>query len=261
MTFNIRGSHHRDGANAWEHRADLSIRTIRRYNPDLIGFQEFQGGNFSFCEARLTEYGRTLGPEYENWPPRAHNAIYWNPGRLELQDNGGFWLSASPEIFSGSWGTHQKRSANWARLRLIQEGTEFLHLNTHLDHKSVAARRQGAKLIVSRIDELAEDGLPVLVTGDFNTDPGSPVHEIFTGSGFEDLHLSAGNSPARTFHKFQGDGFKPRRPEKEGRLDWILFRGTDSMESLSETSCKIIHDAEPPVYPSDHYPVVADLPV
>lgn len=258
MTFNIRGSYHRDGRNAWRHRADLCRRIIQSYAPDLIGFQEFQSGNWRYFDAFLPEYQRLLGPEYENRPPRAHNAIYWRPERLEMLDSGGFWLSETPEIFSGSWTTHQKRSANWARFRLFQDNTEFVHLNTHLDHRSVQARRQGARLIVQRLEELAGGNLPVIVTGDFNADPGSPVHRIFTDAGYGDTHLLAGNPSCRTFHKFQGDDFVPRRPEKEGRLDWILVRDT-STQRLTETRCEAVLDSEPPVYPSDHYPIVADL--
>ncbi|CAN5591757.1 endonuclease/exonuclease/phosphatase family protein [soil metagenome] len=259
MTFNIRGSYHRDGVNAWKNRADLSARIIQKHAPDLIGFQEFQRGNLRYYDSHLPEYRYSLGPEYENYPPRAHNAIYWNPERLELLDTGGFWLSASPEKFSGSWGTHQKRSANWARFRLAQDSTEFIHLNTHLDHRSVEARRQGARLIIRRIDELAGRETPTIITGDFNADPDSPVHRIFTDAGFSDAHWLAGNPPARTFHKFQGNSFVPRRPEREGRLDWFLLRSVNAETQPTDTSCQVVQDAEPPIYPSDHYPVVADL--
>ena len=258
MTFNVRGSHHRDGKNAWKNRADLNVRVIQKHAPDLIGFQEFQKGNQRYYDLHLPEYKYSLGPEYENYPPRSYNAIYWNPKRLELLDAGGFWLSETPEKFSRSWETHQVRSANWARFRLMQNGAEFLHLNTHLDHKSVAARRQGARLINRRTGELAGRETPTIVTGDFNADPGSPVHRIFTEAGFGDAHLLAGNLPTRTFHKFQGDSFVPRRPEREGRLDWILIRNAD-LEEPADSSCRVVCDAEPPLYPGDHYPVVADI--
>lgn len=258
MTFNIRGSYHRDGKNAWKRRAGLNVRVIKAYAPDLIGFQEFQSGNQKYYDSRLPEYRRSIGPKYENLRPHAHNAIYWNPERLELLDAGGFWLSETPEKFSGSWGTSQKRCANWARFRLLQRDTEFIHLNTHLDHKSIAARRQSAMLIVRRIDELNDGKLSVLITGDFNADPGLPVHKTFANAGFEDLHQLADNPPTRTFHKFQGDGFVPQRPDREGRLDWILVYNPPGKQ-LTRSSCQVIRDAEPPIYPSDHYPILSDL--
>ncbi|CAN5802391.1 endonuclease/exonuclease/phosphatase family protein [soil metagenome] len=259
MSFNIRGSYHRDGANSWKYRAKLSADVIKHYAPNLIGFQEFQSGNRKTYDEELPDYNYRLGPEYEDFPPRAHNAIYWDPQRLVLLESGGFWLSGTPEKFSGSWGTHQKRSANWAWFRDASTGVEFVHLNTHLDHKCVEARRRGAMLIVRRLDGLTERRLPTLITGDFNAEPGSPVHRIFTDAGFDDARLKAGNPPARTFHKFRGDGFVTSRPEREGRLDWVLLRdGLGEMRGEG-VSCRVARDAEPPVYPSDHYPVVADI--
>lgn len=259
MTFNIRGAQHRDGANAWKRRAKLNTYVIGHHSPDLIGFQELQDGNRRFYDDRLQGYRRSLGPEYENRKPHSYNAIYWDPESLELLDSGGFWLSETPEKFSCSWGARQVRSTNWARFRIKPNGAEFLHLNTHLDHVSVAARRRSARLMVSWADARAGGELPVLITGDFNTEPRSPVHRIFTEAGFEDLHVQAGSPPARTFHRFGGESFVPRRPEKEGRIDWILARGTVSKVAWAPHFCHVVRDAEPPVYPSDHYPVMAGV--
>ncbi|MEM9955079.1 MAG: endonuclease/exonuclease/phosphatase family protein [Chloroflexota bacterium] len=40
MTFNVRGSFHDDGDNDWHKRRELNIATIKKYDPDIIGFQE-----------------------------------------------------------------------------------------------------------------------------------------------------------------------------------------------------------------------------
>lgn len=253
MTFNVRGSHHPDGENAWERRAALNVSVIERYGPDLIGFQELQDGNLRTYDARLPGYERALGPRYENRRPHARNAIYWNPRRLKLLDAGGFWLSETPEEFSRSWDAAHVRSANWARFRLLPDGPELLHLNTHLDHKSGAARARGAKLIVQRL----AGGAPVVLTGDFNCEPGSITYQTFTEAGFVDVHLAAGNPPANTFHRFRGEHFQKK--DREGRIDWILTRDDSGGSRWKAHSCAIIRDAEPPVYPSDHYPVAASL--
>lgn len=256
MTFNIRGSQRPDGANAWRHRAPLNVRTIRRYSPDLIGFQEFQNGNLRTYKRELSAYEHTLGPEYENHRPYAHNAIFWNPSRLELLDSGGFWLSETPEKRSRSWQTNQVRSANWARFRLVENGVEFLHLNTHLDHRSGEARMQGSKLITGKLAEMGNE--PVVLTGDFNCNPGSKSYQIYARAGFSDAHLACGNPPSNTFHRFRGTDFRPKVSGREARLDWVLFR--DGAKARWEArSCRVVRDAEQPLYPSDHYPVVAEL--
>lgn len=258
MSFNIRGTR-KDGINSWDRRAELNARVIERCAPDLIGFQELQMGNQHFYERRLTGYEWLMGPEYENRKPHAFNAIYWNPERLELVENGGFWLSEMPEKHSRSWGARQIRSANWAKFQILSDGSEFVHLNTHLDHGKGSTRQSQAKFLVQWLEEMKLGRFPVLITGDFNAEPGKPVHKIFADAGFEDAHLLAESPPARTFHRFQGEEFKPRNPDREGRIDWLLARGGAGVGRWTSHECAVVRDAEPPLYPSDHYPVLAEL--
>ncbi len=255
MTFNIRGARRKDGENAWKHRAPLNVGVIRHYAPDLIGFQELQDANLRTYRAELPKYEYDLGPGYGHREPYLRNAIFWNPSRLTPMENGGFWLSETPEKHSRSWGSEHARAANWVRFHTLPERTEFLHLNTHLDHGSGTARVEGSRLIVWRLASLA-DGDPAILTGDFNCNPGSRTYRNFAQAGFTDAHRAAGNPRSNTFHKFQGESF---RPDKEARIDWILLRGGERGGEWTVSSCQIVRDCEPPVYPSDHYPVVADL--
>lgn len=256
MSFNIRGSQHPDADNEWSSRAGLNVDCIRGCAPDLIGFQEFQKGNRQTYDAWLPGYERLFGPGYENRKPYAFNAIYYDPQRLEPLESGGFWLSRTPNERSRSWESRQVRSANWARLRSAS-GAEFVHLNTHLDHISSHARVEGSRLILDMLKRVAA-GAPVVVTGDFNCNPGSKTYGLYESAGFSDAHILAGNAPERTFHRFRGDGFKPKKPGAEGRLDWVLVRDGEG-GGWEVLDCKAVRDGEPPLYPSDHYPVYAEL--
>ena len=257
MSFNVRGSQHPDGKNEWPRRARLNVDCIRGCMPDLIGFQEFQKGNRQTYDAGLPGYERLFGPGYENRQPYAFNAIYYDPQRLALLDSGGFWLSETPGKRSRSWEAVHVRSANWARFR-GPSGKEFVHLNTHLDHRSGHARVEGSRLILRRLEDLTGGGTPALVTGDFNCRPGSKTYGIYESAGFSDSHRLADNPPEHTFHRFWGPEFTPKKPDQEVRLDWVLVR--DGSASRWEVrDCRTVLDAEPPVYPSDHYPVAAEL--
>jgi endonuclease/exonuclease/phosphatase family metal-dependent hydrolase len=265
MSFNVRGSSRDKGkANAWENRADVNVETIERLAPDLIGFQESQKGNLETYRKRLAQYTQLPGPRYGNRAPYDFNAILFDPSRLALLDSGGFWLSETPERYSASWRTRVVRSANWAHFRFSETGLSFLHLNTHLDHVSRLARIEGSGLILRRLAELGGDGAPaVVVTGDFNSRPGTPVCRIFAGAGFVDTHLAAGNEDTRdanTFHAFEGVRYREARPAlSPRRIDWILLR--DPRRHIRVRSSLIFrdHEVEPVVYPSDHYPVLAEL--
>src|ERR687898_786963 len=159
----------------------------------------------------------------------------------------------------GSFHDVRKRNAWRNRAEL-----SFLHLNTHLDHVSALARREGSKLIVSRVVEISDrTGVdpPAIVTGDFNSRPGNRTHKTFTGSGFADTYLAAGNEEgANTFHAFRGAGYRDAHPHRgPRRIDWIFLK--DAQGRLRVGSHRIIHDADESsgLYPSDHYPILADF--
>ncbi len=265
MSFNIRGASHSDGVNVWGERATLNVETIRRYGPDLIGFQEAQNENLEVYEKELTGYARLPGPVYGTGVVEEYAAIFFDPERFEVVGSGGFWLSETPEKYSGSWQTEVIRCANWACFRCLENDTVFLHFNTHLDHVSATARLEGSRLMEHQAEEISAGSgeISVVVTGDFNCRPGSPPYRIFAEGGFTDTFLvGADKEPedAYTFHAFKGTSFKPGDTDKPaGRIDWILVR--DGAGSMKINSHEILRngDEEAGIYPSDHYPVLAWL--
>jgi endonuclease/exonuclease/phosphatase family metal-dependent hydrolase len=267
MSFNVRGAFRDKGTkNAWRNRASLNVATIERYAPALIGLQECQRGNLETYRKMLPGYKGVQGPRYGNVPPYDFNAIFFDPGRLEVLDSGGFWLSETPERYSRSWQTRVARSANWVLFNLLNSGQPFVHLNTHLDHVSRLARIEGSRLILRRLAMLKDgSGLetPVVLTGDFNCRPGLSPYRTFVEGGFVDTYLAAGNEDlpdANTFHAFRGKNYQESRPHrKPRRLDWILLR--TPQRDARVRSHRILRDGDEKagIYPSDHYPVMAEL--
>lgn len=280
MTFNLRGSMLEiDGVNYWPHRADLNISVLRRAAPDIIGFQEFQIGHRDSYAAHLPEYEHVIGHNtIDDSEFGMQNPIYWRRERFALRDCGAFYLSETPERWSVGWDGVFVRSVNWVRLHDTQAGFDLIALNTHLDHLGETARQHGARLIVGHLQAFAAD-LPVIVTGDMNsrvwaveangghippelseeaTPPGT-VHRIFTAYGLRDTFNEAGHAESadtNTFHDFKGEDY----PAIGQRIDWVLI-GDGAGHRLQTLDCAIIRDAQPPVYPSDHYPVMATVRV
>ncbi len=267
MSFNVRGSF-RDARkkNAWRNRGTLNVATIERYAPDVIGLQEAQRGNLGTYRKYLPRYAHIRGPRYGNTIPHDFNTLLFDPERLEPLDSGGFWLSETPDEYSRSWETRVARSAAWALFRVLGTDLTFLHLNTHLDHVSALARQEGSKLVVGRVVGISDrTGVdpPAIVTGDFNSRPGNRTHRTFTESGFVDTYLAAGNEDgegANTFHAFRGASYRDAHPARgPRRIDWIFLK--DPQGRLRVRSHGIIHDADEDsgLYPSDHYPILADF--
>lgn len=261
MSFNIRGAHHKDGLNSWENRARLNIETLQRYDPDLIGFQELQIENLKLYQRHLAEYECLLGLRAANREPYEYVAIFWKPARLTLLKAGSFWLSETPQIFATGWDAACVRVANWGHFQVVNSEKELLHCNTHLDHVSDRARRGGSQLILQRLPSLGGNDVPVILTGDFNCSPHTPVYRLFHEHGFIDTYLATGkseNQGASTFHGFGQTRLRSEeRQEWEQRIDWILLR--DRHGQLQARACEIVRDAQPPLYPSDHYPVLSEI--
>jgi endonuclease/exonuclease/phosphatase family metal-dependent hydrolase len=136
---------------------------------------------------------------------------------------------------------------------MIDNGRELLFLNTHLDHVGEEARLAGSQLIMQQLNAMQTYyNLPVIVSGDFNCAPGSPPYQLFREQGFTDTFaITNVNQMSYTFHNF--GRLENQRGETQ-RIDWILLR--DASGSISTQSCSIIRNAQPPLYPSDHYPVL-----
>jgi len=256
MSFNIRGSFHpQDGVNDWPERAALNVETIKKYAPDIIGFQEWQTGNQAAYDKTLTEYDYEMGLISIRQTERKHHLpIYWKPARFEMLDSGGFYLSETPDEWSAGWGATLIRVVNWVRLRDLEEDTTFVHLNTHFDHEGDIPRTNSAALIVERMQQIRQPGEPVIVTADFNAKPDSDAYAIFRENGYVDTWVETGqeDNPS-TFHGFRGQGF----PAKGLRIDWILTLPGE--RRLQAVASHVIFDEASPLYPSDHYPIMTKL--
>lgn len=247
MSFNVRLPTDADGENRWEMRQGLAARTVRDVAPDLFGTQELYKRQGDYLVEQLPEY-TWFGRDRRGGHGDEHMGVFYRKDRLRLLESGDFWLSETPDKpGSISWGHPLPRMVNWALFQRIDDGRRFYLFNTHLPYRDEDedARVRGARLLAERIASLPAD-VPVVVTGDFNAGPDSPVHAQATAT-LQDAWEVAGEraGPDATFHDFTGTPTK--------RIDWILVRG------FGVASVRTIDASEGDRYPSDHFPVVAEL--
>ena len=257
MSLNVRTGTAPDGANAWPHRRELLLGTVRAYDPDLLGTQEalkFQNGEIQrvLPGHRFVGVGRDDGTDTGEFSP-----VYYRAARFELIDSGQFWLSETPDApGSKSWDSAFPRMATWVRLRDRRDGNrELLFVNTHWDHAGPVARLRSAQVMRQRIRALAGPGTAVIVTGDLNCTEDSEPYAVVTGRGDDALTLTDSHRAAHpdrhtdeaTFHGFKGT-------VAGSRIDFIFH--TPQLETL-EADINRAHEG--PLYPTDHYPVTATL--
>lgn len=246
MSFNVRYPAPSDGANIWEKRRDLFVETIGAAAPDIVGTQElfqFQG---DYLVQRLPQY-RWFGIDRRGGHADEHMGVFYRADRLKLIEQGNFWLSDTPEIpGSISWGHPLPRMVTWGLFEM-RDGRRFYLFNTHFPYRAEdnAARERGARLLRDRIAALPRD-VPVVLTGDFNTGPATPPHAVLADTLADAWDSGAKREgPAGTFHGFTG--------VPDQRIDWIFTRG------FRVRSVRTIDAHRGPIYPSDHFPVVATL--
>lgn len=155
MSINTRYDNGGDGRNGWAQRRERVAKAIAFYDADIVGAQEVLANQMADLKARLPQYGAVgLGRE-DGVAKGEYEPVFFKKDRYELVDSGHFWLSQTPEV-KGSlgWDGACVRMASWARLRDRRSGAELLAMNTHLDHVGPEARRQGAILLLQRIDSI-----------------------------------------------------------------------------------------------------------
>lgn len=110
--------------------------------------------------------------------------MFYDSRVLTVVESGDFWLSETPEIpGSSSWNTDLPRMATWALFERRSDKRRFYLFNTHFAHRDQdeAAREHSARVILSRIATLPAN-IPVVVTGDFNSDPDNGTYRTLTAA-------------------------------------------------------------------------------
>jgi endonuclease/exonuclease/phosphatase family metal-dependent hydrolase len=255
MSFNIRYGTAADGENSWTKRRDFMIEVIRKFDPDLLGTQEVLAHQADFLTEQLSGY-TLIGVGREDGKRKGEfSSVMFKTDRFEPVESGTFWLSEKPdEVGSKSWDSSLPRIVTWVKLRdKSAGGRELLWLNTHWDHRGNKARIESGKIMRKWIDEHAGD-LPVVVTGDLNV---NEDHEgLMTLLDHEakppllDTYRAVRSQRRKdeaTAHAFTGN--------KNGRrIDFILCS-----QELAPTAAEIVRTNREGKYPSDHFPVTAEL--
>ena len=255
MTFNVRYDNPDDSLNNWNYRKDRVANAIRFYDADIVGTQEVLHNQMEDLRQRLPGYesigvGREDGKEAGEY-----SALWYRADRFTPKESGWFWLSETPEVAgSKGWDGACERIATWAKLQDKLTGKELFVMNTHLDHVGVAARREGVKLVLDKIQELGGD-LPVILTGDFNAEPESDVIKQVTDTT-DPEHLTDARTvadlvygPNWTFHDFGSIPYEHRE-----RIDYIFVKN-----GLEVLKYGILAETEGNAHLSDHAPVLVSV--
>lgn len=251
MTYNLRLDLDSDGENSWTNRKEFLESQIQFYEPDLFGVQEAKPNQVIDLANALPQYAY-VGIGREGIGKGESSNIYYKKEAFKLLQESTFWLSETPNEISKGWDAACHRVCTYALLQNKQNKQKFWVFNTHLDHMGELARTNGLKLIVSKIKSLNTQKLPVVLMGDFNTEP---TEERITElkklmNDTRELSQEKPFGPIGTFN-----GFKFNEPVKT-LIDYI-FISKDCPFKVKKYA--VLSDSNDLKYPSDHLPVYVEL--
>lgn len=240
-------------ADRWAVRARRVRALLRAERPTLLGLQEALADQAFFAQQSLGENYRVIGRGRSARGRGEGTPILFDAERLELQCWEQTPLSKTPDRpGSRSWGSVYPRIMVAAVLRDRRTGTDFLAVNTHLDHLSARARLMGVRRISGT---LAASSLPAVVTGDFNTGAGTePISELRSSSVLADTWEAAEQRLSEEWGTFAN--YRMPRVHR-GRIDFI-FSSTSFRVHRAAVNAQRYAGG----WPSDHLPVhaVVSLP-
>ncbi len=244
MSYNIRYAAASDGDNVWENRKEKLPALIQKYDPDLVGLQEAMHHQLMDILKALPQYsyigvGRDDGKEKGEY-----SAILYKKDRFTVDSNKTTWLSETPDVAgSKSWDAAITRVLTRGVFTDKKSNKKFIYFNTHFDHIGKEARKNSAGIIVEAIKK-ESNNLPVIVTGDFNSQPTEEPYKVV--SGF--LKDARGTSDQGTFCNFKVNS------QPCNLIDYIFYNS-----KLKTRNYQVITDNNGTYYPSDHLPVLVEF--
>ncbi len=253
MTFNIRTETKVDGRNNWELRYQPVAEFVNKSKSDIVGMQEVQQRQLTDLCSMMGDYSYVGVARDDGKQKGEYNPIFYRKERFNLLRSGTFWLSPTPSEPSYGWGAACRRIATWAILQEKTTMKSIIVLNTHLDHISEEARANGAALIKERLSRMNNE-LPVVVTGDMNSDDKSTAYAKFATAIFpmQDAYKTAKRKkgPDYTFH-----GFGQLPQDNRTKIDYIFLSSQINVKKFTNYDGSLGEGR----YLSDHNALTADI--
>ena len=278
-TYNIRYKNDGDSlkGEVWSKRCQVMCDQLNFMSPDIFGAQEVLHVQLIDLLKGLDGYDYIGVGRDDGGQAGEYAAIFYKKDRLRLLDHGDFWISETPDRPGLGWDAACVRICTWGRFsrQTSTDDEAFYFFNLHMDHVGVVARREGARLVVRKIREIAQ-GAPVIVTGDFNVDQTDEIYSIFTHSGllvdsYEAARLRFAENG--TFNSFDSSIYTQSRIDHVfvspgARIDaygmltsgyWVPNDASGELKKAANAPQEISFNTCVHRLPSDHYPVFVRL--
>lgn len=250
ISANIRFDNPADGINAWSHRRTILAETLLKHSPDIIATQEGRFDQLKDFEILLNDF--EMVDQHRSWiKERMYPTFFLRKSTFEFLKGEDLWLSETPDIAgSKSFGSAFPRLMTWIKIQPKNAKSNFLVINTHLDHIKTETRTSQIQVLSREIKRIWDKSSILVVMGDFNASPESEVREALMNEfpGLQDSWKIYNSAEESSHHAFNG-----LCPEGN-RIDWIMID-----KKISVEQCFLDKEPVNGKFPSDHFPVVCHI--
>lgn len=254
MTFNLRCDFILDFNNPWKKRKAIVFDIMKRYDLDIIGVQEVTDKMYIDILENMGDYN-IIGTARTKRIFVEKNDILVNK-KHKIISHKTFWLSENTaKVGSSKWYSLYPRICTTCVIE-TNTGKRLRVCNSHLDCLLPQARSFGLKKLAETIQLLQEEeDLPLIIMGDFNATPESKVIKEFLNGTINNKRCIAVQEINKELYNFSTMS-KFKGKEKGMHIDYIFVS-----EDIEIIAADIIKDNNEGKYPSDHYPIVAEVKI
>lgn len=253
MTFNLKCDNPLYFNNRWDKRKHMIYDIMKNYECDIIGTQEVKDNMLKDLKNNISSHN-IIGRQRCKKISSERNNILISKNYTICEEKT-FWLSDSPEkVGSKKWYSLFPRICTTAVIE--SNNTKIRICNTHLDNLLSKAREFGLSKLMKVIEKEEEkEKLPMILMGDFNAVPDSKLIKEFIQGKFSNKKLMPVQEINKELYsKVTRDSFK--RTENGVHIDYIFVS-----EEIEVINAEIINYNNNGKYPSDHYPLMAEVKI
>ncbi len=247
ISYNIRYDNKWDKENLWGLRKERLSRLLMDYDPSIFGIQEGLLNQVEWIDSTLKNYNYIGVGRDDGKGKGEFCAIYFDTTQYEVKENSTFWLSNTPDQVSVGWDAALERICTYGLFKKKMSGKMVWVFNAHVGK---IARKKSSELVLKKIKEVNTQSLPVVLMGDFNSNPDSDPIKIFKNNLQDALEISSTKlkGPRGTFN-----GFDTTHP-LDSRIDYIFVK------DMKVTSYRHIDDRlSNNRHISDHLPIMISV--
>jgi endonuclease/exonuclease/phosphatase family metal-dependent hydrolase len=253
LTLNIRYDKPDPGNNDWKFRRHAIVQLVQNHNPDIIATQEGKAHQLLDLHRLLPDY-QSIGTDKMGNGTGEYSAIFYHCQRFYCANFHDFWLSNTPNLvgsLSTEWGNKTPKIVTWGDFISRKTQQKITIFNTHLDYYSEQARKLSIPLIQKYLSQVDPQQSLLVLLGDFNAQPNSEERQELLKLLPNQIKLldTLSDFPLnnqQTFHDFTGQGI--------AAVDTIYYDSRMPLKLITIDQKQIEG-----IWPSDHFPVIAEF--